>query len=126
MNLIPVEDVSSFALLAMPLANVQVSFGLYVILLKSDLGQLWETYRIGAAEFTIPTHVMGPPQHWHKMNDETCLVMRCMELFYAPDAKIIAARIGNYGAYKSDAFSLCNLCSSKHMQHMNKQPLRDF
>jgi quercetin dioxygenase-like cupin family protein len=32
--------------------------------------------RIGAVSLTIPPHTAGPPQHWHRMHDETFLVTK--------------------------------------------------
>lgn len=32
--------------------------------------------RIGAVTLVVPPHTPGPPQHWHRMHDETFLVTR--------------------------------------------------
>jgi quercetin dioxygenase-like cupin family protein len=32
--------------------------------------------RIGAISLTIPGHTPGPPQHWHRMHDETFLITK--------------------------------------------------
>lgn len=32
--------------------------------------------RLGAVSLVIPAHTTGPPQHWHRMHDETFLITR--------------------------------------------------
>jgi mannose-6-phosphate isomerase-like protein (cupin superfamily) len=52
--------------------------------------------RLGAAEFTIPPNMAGPPPHWHEMHDETFLVTAGTVRFHAPDGKIVDASVGDY------------------------------
>ncbi|KAI8677586.1 hypothetical protein LRP88_12487 [Fusarium phalaenopsidis] len=52
--------------------------------------------RLGAAEFTIPAKMDGPPAHWHEMHDETFLVTAGTIRFHAPEGKTVDAQAGDY------------------------------
>ncbi|KAM5343951.1 hypothetical protein ACJ41O_012488 [Fusarium nematophilum] len=56
--------------------------------------------RIGAAEFTLPPGLMGPPAHWHEMHDETFLTTKGTIRYHLPKADgtedIIDAKEGDY------------------------------
>uniref|UniRef100_A0A8H7MYF6 Cupin type-2 domain-containing protein n=1 Tax=Bionectria ochroleuca TaxID=29856 RepID=A0A8H7MYF6_BIOOC len=52
--------------------------------------------RIGAAEFTVPPGMDGPPAHWHEMHDETFLITAGTIRFHAPEGKTVDAQAGDY------------------------------
>ncbi|KAH6952470.1 RmlC-like cupin domain-containing protein [Ilyonectria sp. MPI-CAGE-AT-0026] len=56
--------------------------------------------RIGAAEFTLPPGLKGPPAHWHEMHDETFLTTKGTIRYHLPKADgtedIIDAKEGDY------------------------------
>ncbi|KAI8665669.1 hypothetical protein LRP88_03824 [Fusarium phalaenopsidis] len=56
--------------------------------------------RIGAAEFTLPPRLKGPPAHWHEMHDETFLTTKGTIRYHLPKADgtedIIDAHEGDY------------------------------
>ncbi|KAK7425515.1 hypothetical protein QQZ08_007956 [Neonectria magnoliae] len=56
--------------------------------------------RIGAAEFTLPPGLMGPPAHWHEMHDETFLTTKGTIRYHLPKADgtedVIDAKEGDY------------------------------
>ena len=43
-----------------------------------------EDNRIGAAEFTLPPGLKGPPAHWHEMHDETFLTTKGTIRYHLP------------------------------------------
>ena len=51
--------------------------------------------RIGAVEITVPPGIPGPPQHIHRMHDETFLVTGGLVQFTVGNAKY-DARTGHY------------------------------
>ncbi|KAI8317059.1 hypothetical protein K4K59_011863 [Colletotrichum sp. SAR11_240] len=59
-----------------------------------------EYNRIGAAEFTLPPGLKGPPPHWHEMHDETFLTTKGTIRYHIPKPDgtedIIDAKEGDY------------------------------
>jgi mannose-6-phosphate isomerase-like protein (cupin superfamily) len=51
--------------------------------------------RLGAISLTIPPHTSGPPQHWHRMHDETFLVTKGAVRF-TTGKKDVDAKAGDY------------------------------
>jgi mannose-6-phosphate isomerase-like protein (cupin superfamily) len=51
--------------------------------------------RIGAAEITVPARTPGPPQHVHRVHDETFLITRGALRFIVGEAEL-DARAGDY------------------------------
>lgn len=51
--------------------------------------------RLGAISLTIPPHTSGPPQHWHRMHDETFLVTKGA-IRFSTGKKDVDAKAGDY------------------------------
>ena len=51
--------------------------------------------RIGAVEITVPARTPGPPQHVHRMHDETFLIIRGTLRFIVGETEL-DARAGDY------------------------------